>query len=410
MGTRSRASSRTSIHADGHAPVHIFASTTAWVEGNARQQLEQVAALPGIRSLAAMPDLHPGKFGPVGCGILADRIYPQFVGSDIGCGMGLFQLDVRVRKLRIDKLANRLGHLDAPWDGDIEDAREGADLTPTPYDGALGSIGGGNHFCEFQAVETIADEAAAQAAGLDRDRVCVLVHSGSRGLGHAILTQYLPDLATPLDPDDDTGRNYMADHNHAVRWARTNRAIIAGRAAEAARADVTCINDLAHNMAEEQMEGSTRLILHRKGAAPTDRGLIPVPGSRGTRSYLMAPHDGAAAEALSCLAHGAGRKYDRSSMHGRVKTKKSDLARLKQNGFGGTVICEDRRLLVEEAPDAYKNIEAVIDDLVSFGLATVVATFRPLVTFKTAVNRAERAQTRSRDKSERRLARREGRS
>ena len=81
------------------------------------RQLEQVAALPGIKAVAAMPDLHPGKYGPVGCSILADRVHPQFVGSDIGCGMALVQLDVPARKLRLDRMAERLRALEGPWDG-----------------------------------------------------------------------------------------------------------------------------------------------------------------------------------------------------------------------------------------------------------------------------------------------------
>jgi len=134
-------------------------------------------------------------------------------------------------------------------------------------------------------------------------------------------------------------------------------------------------------------EGGPDLALHRKGAAASDRGLVPVPGSRGTLSYLVEPLAAARAETLASLAHGAGRKYDRASMHGRVRAKKSDVARLERNPFGGVVVCEDRDLLVEEAPEAYKNIDHVITDLVEFGLARVVATFRPLVTFKKAQGR-----------------------
>ena len=141
MGTSSRAPLRTTSITNGDVSVHIFASPDAWVEGNARQQLEQVADLPGMLAVAAMPDLHPGKLGPVGCGFMADRIYPQFVGSDIGCGMGLYQLDIATRKLRLDKLADRLGALDSPWSGDTASAMADDALEPTAFDSALGSIG-----------------------------------------------------------------------------------------------------------------------------------------------------------------------------------------------------------------------------------------------------------------------------
>jgi len=140
---------------DGRAPVHRFYSAASWIEGSAVQQLDFVSSLPGVTAVAAMPDLHPGKYGPVGCAILADRIHPQFVGSDIGCGMALFQLDIPVRKFRAETVAGRLTALDQPWDGDIPAALADAALEPTAFDQGLGSIGGGNHFCEFQAVADI---------------------------------------------------------------------------------------------------------------------------------------------------------------------------------------------------------------------------------------------------------------
>jgi release factor H-coupled RctB family protein len=135
---------------DGRAPVHTFYSANSWIEGSAVQQLDLVASLPGVKAVAAMPDLHPGKYGPVGCAILADNVHPRLVGSDIGCGMGLFQLDVPFRKLRVDKVAGRLAELDEPWDGDIPATLDGAGLKLSPFDQSIGSIGGGNHFCEFQ--------------------------------------------------------------------------------------------------------------------------------------------------------------------------------------------------------------------------------------------------------------------
>lgn len=368
---------------DGCAPIHVFASSKSWIEGNATLQLQQVAALPGVRAVAAMPDLHPGKYGPVGCAVLSDRIHPQLVGSDIGCGMGLFKLDIRARKLRLDQLAERLHTLGQPWEGDVESALADAGLQASTFDASLGSIGGGNHFCEFQAIEDILAPDIASQAGLDRDHAFVLVHSGSRGLGYAILERVLRDGAATLNPASDEGTAYIDAHNHAVRWAVLNRQIIAQRAAAAARSEVCPINDLAHNMVERQPDGTA---LHRKGAAASDRGLVPVPGSRGTLSYLVEPLVGMRAEALASLAHGAGRKYDRASMHGRVRVRKSDVARLERNPYGGIIVCGDKGLLAEEAPEAYKNIDRVIADLVEFGLARVVATFRPLVTFKKATS------------------------
>jgi release factor H-coupled RctB family protein len=316
----------TSPKVDGCAPIHVFASSKSWIEGNATLQLQQVAGLPGVHAVAAMPDLHPGKYGPVGCAVLADRIHPQLVGSDIGCGMGLFELDIAARKLRLDQLAERLHALDQPWDGDIDRVLIDAGLSATTFDASLGSIGGGNHFCELQAIEEILEPDIAAQAGLDRDHAYVLVHSGSRGLGYSILERILLNGQTAFDPASEEGRAYMDAHDHAVQWAKLNRRIIAERAAAAARADLRPVNDLAHNMVErERNAGGNVMALHRKGAAASDRGLVRVPGSRGTLSYLVEPLPAMRTEALTSLAHGAGRKYDRGSMHGRVRVKKSDV-------------------------------------------------------------------------------------
>jgi release factor H-coupled RctB family protein len=300
--------------------------------------------------------------------------------------MGLFELDIAARKLRLDQLADRLHALDQPWDGDGDSVLADAGLHATPFDASLGSIGGGNHFCEVQAIEEILAPEAATQAGLEQGRAYVLVHSGSRGLGFSILKRVLLGGQAALDPAGHEGTAYMDAHDHAVQWAKLNRRIIAERAAAAVRADLRPLNDLAHNMVELQGGGAGGDIvaLHRKGAAASDRGLVPVPGSRGTLSYLVEPLAAMRAETLASLAHGAGRKYDRASMHGRVRVRKSDVARLERNPYGGIVVCGDRDLLAEEAPEAYKNIDRVIADLVEFGLARVVATFRPLVTFKKA--------------------------
>jgi release factor H-coupled RctB family protein len=364
----------------GCAPIHVFYSTRSWIEGNATKQLKDVSTLAGVIAVAGMPDLHPGKYGPVGCSVLADRIHPQLAGSDIGCGMGLFQLDLAVRKLRVDKAAERLRVLDMLWEGNVAGAVAEAGLGPTPFDASLGTIGGGNHFCELQAIEEILVPDVAAKAGLDRSQACLLVHSGSRGLGFSILQRQLAAGLAPLDPASEIGRAYLAEHDIAVRWATLNRRVIATRATAAVGAAYSVIADLSHNLVEVTRGG----VLHRKGTAPSDRGLVPIPGSRGALSYLVEPLAADRAETLASLAHGAGRKFDRASMHGRIRTGKADRAKLARNPFGGVIVCEDRDLLIEEAPEAYKNIGRVIADLTDFGLARVIATFRPLVTFKTA--------------------------
>lgn len=388
----------------GRAPIHRFYSPSAWVEGTANQQLDDVAAMPGVTAVAAMPDIHPGKYGPAGSAILSARIHPALIGSDIGCGMGLFRLDVAARKLRLDRVAEALRDLDGPWDEDVAAARASTGMTDATFDASLGTIGGGNHFCEVQTIDEIVDAEAAAAAGLSRDAAFVLVHSGSRGLGYAVLEKLLTDGIVAFEPTSDAGRAYLEAHDAAVVWARLNRRLIAERAADALKCEATAIADLAHNMAEVTPAG----ILHRKGAAPSDRGLVPIPGSRGTLSYLVKPLEGAPPNALASLAHGAGRKYDRTSMIGRAGRTRSDRDALARNPYGGFVVCEDRNLLIEEAPAAYKAIGAVIDDLVAYGLVSVVATFKPLVTFKKAATATHEQRDRSRERSSQRRARRAG--
>lgn len=364
--------------------IHLFASSTAWIEDAAVRQLEQLADRRGMRAVAGMPDLHPGHHGPIGCAAEAEGIvHADIVGTDIGCGMQFWSIDMPERKLRLDKAAECLFALEGPWSGNAEArlqeeelSTEGLDVSP--YVGAVGTIGGGNHFCEVQAVAEIVDADAASAAGLEMGTLGLLVHSGSRGFGAAVLARHY-HAGTEGLPLEEGGLAYLADHDRALTYARLNRQIIAERAMAALRTGGVLRLDVPHNLAERK--GSR--ILHRKGAAPSDRGLVPVPGSRGAVTYLVAP-SGAPPEALCSIAHGAGRKHDRGSMEKRVRTSPGDLERLARTPFGGRVICTDRQLLIEEAPDAYKDIHKVVADLEAMNLVRVVAILRPLVTFKTA--------------------------
>jgi release factor H-coupled RctB family protein len=214
--------------------------------------------------------------------------------------------------------------------------------------------------------------------------VFVLTHSGSRALGYSVFERLMGEGIPTLNADSEEGERYLREHDHAVRWARLNRIMIAERAAEAVgvgSAGCQPIANLPHNYLERCEAG----FLHRKGAAPANRGLVPIPGSRESLSYLVSPNPVADPSSLATLAHGAGRKYDRGAMHGRIQKVKSVREQMRRNPFGGIVVCEDRNLMIEEAGAAYKNIDRVIDQLVDFGLVTLVATFRPLITFKTGM-------------------------
>ncbi|MEL7272200.1 MAG: RNA ligase RtcB family protein [Pseudomonadota bacterium] len=365
------------------ARVQYFYTSSTWIEGKAIEQLDQVANQFDVKEIAAFPDLHPGKYGPVGCALSANRIYPQLIGNDIGCGMSVFVLDLPARKLRVDKAAERLRVLEAPWEGDTASALAEAGLPLSLHDGALGSIGGGNHFCEVQAVHKIHHAEALASLGIDKNSILLMVHSGSRSLGASVFGS-VQNFINGLLPGSDDARVYLKSHDHAVRWASLNRRIIAERAASALRTVCDLAVDSPHNLIEP-FDGAW---LHRKGAAKADVPLVPLAGSRDAFSFLLQPTD-KIDTALHSLAHGAGRKYDRRSMAGRVGNTRSDRDRLERTSFGGRVVCEDRQLLLEEAPEAYKDPTVVARDLEHFGLVEKALTMKPLITFKKAL--AEKA-------------------
>ena len=363
-------------------PTRLIASPGSWIEGEAIRQLEQTAELPGMILGVGLPDLHPGRGAPIGAAFAsAGILYPHLVGSDIGCGMGLWQTDLRRRKAKRDRWAARLAGLEAPWDGDVVSflAEQGA--SATSHDAALGTIGGGNHFAELQQVDKVGDEAAFAALGLSADRLFLLVHSGSRGLGDAILREHADRHgAGGLAEGSTEAVRYLERHDRAVAWGRANRALIARRFLEQLSAEGVRVLDLCHNSVVPASLAGQRCWLHRKGAAPSDAGPAVIPGSRGAPSYLVVPRDAGEASARS-LAHGAGRKWTRSDARSRVRARLRP-EQLVRTGLGSTVICEDRDLLYEEAPEAYKRIDSVIADLASAGLVSVLASFRPVITYK----------------------------
>lgn len=355
----------------GDGVITKFYTSAAWIEGWAEAQLEEIAGWTGVQKIAAFPDLHPGKYGPVGCAVLADRIFPQLIGNDIGCGMSLFQLDLPVRKLKLDKALRRMRVLGEPVSEDQRWRLEDAGLPTDLFATSLGTVGGGNHFCEAQTLAEADDDIR-----LDASRLYLLVHSGSRGFGNAVLEAVPQGAYAGVKGDSDAAQAYLRDHDKAARWASLNRQIIAVRAAEALRAELTLLVDAPHNLLARHGDGW----LHRKGAAVAEQGFVPLAGSRASASYLMAPNG--CDDALSSLAHGAGRRYDRSSMHGRVRAKKSDIEAMQRTPLGGRILCEDRDLLIEEAPLAYKSAKSVAGDLERTGAAHSVAEFHPLLTFK----------------------------
>ncbi|WP_295461115.1 RNA ligase RtcB family protein [uncultured Thiodictyon sp.] len=359
----------------------LIASDQSWIEGEALRQLEQTAALPGMRQAVGLPDLHPGKGYPIGAAFLCEQIYPALIGNDIGCGMGLWQTDLPRRKFKPERAAERLQGLEDPWDGELSDWRTDYGLEPTAGDAALGTIGGGNHFAEVQWVETVMDPAALATLGIDPDHALLLVHSGSRGLGESILRAVVDQQGHHgLDPASPAAIDYLRQHDHALRWAQANRGLIAHRILTALNVDAQSRLDSWHNLLQPLDWHGERLWLHRKGAVPADRGPVVIPGSRGTLSYLVQSHT-PSEQSLFSLAHGAGRKWKRGEARGRLGGRQGAEA-LITTALGGRVICEDKDLLYDEAPENYKGIERVVADLSEVGLIDVIATLRPVLTYK----------------------------
>jgi release factor H-coupled RctB family protein len=350
----------------GLAAVSSFYSPSTWIDGRAVKQVEDLRQLESVTAVAAFPDLHPGRFGPVGIAVdSAEAIHPGLIGNDIGCGVALAVSDLAAHRLNLDRAATRLAVLDE------------VDLHTTLFHRPLGSIGGGNHFCELTLLDEVFDPLRAEAAGLRRGAVNILVHTGSRSLGTEVFEAALGDHGTrPLR--DAAASGYLAAHDRAMAFARANRAHVIARAADALRCDAEIISDVPHNFVSLE-DGQYR---HRKGASTARQGLCVVLGSRGTLSYLVEPLGGPAT-ALGTLAHGAGRKLDRASARARFGGK-GVVAAQSRNPFGGRVVCTDKALAAEEAAGAYKSIDQVIADLTGFGLVRLVASLKPLLTFKTA--------------------------
>jgi release factor H-coupled RctB family protein len=363
--------------------VRLFASAKSWIEGEALRQFYATSSLEGVRLAVGFPDLHPGKGSSVGAAFVTEGlIYPYLIGGDIGCGMALFKTDLVRRDVKLDRWAQVPFDLEHVWTDQIAEVLAKEGLEPTEFDEALGTLGGGNHFAELQAVEEVTSAREFKRLGLGKQQLVVLVHSGSRGLGESVLRDYVTEhAASGSDAESLAAASYLQGHDLAVRWAKVNRKLLAGRFAQALGAETDLLWDGCHNsIAPRELDGET-LWVHRKGAVIAEEEAVVIPGSRGSLSYLVRPLGDGQSRAWS-LAHGAGRKWARTEARLRMR-ERFGKEQLVQTSLGSRVICGDRDLLYEEAPAAYKSIEAVIQELVDAGVVSVIATFRPLLTYKT---------------------------
>lgn len=370
------------ILADG---VTLCASPTTWIEGEAIRQLKQTATLPGMRHVAGMPDLHPGRGYPVGAAFFStDWLYPALIGGDIGCGMALWQTTLDSRRSSMTKLASQLGSIDGPLDERWQPLVAASGLADHPFGESLGTIGSGNHFAELQMLETVYDDSAVRALGLEREKLQLLIHSGSRGFGQWVLEQHI--AVHGYGGLHDTGTectDYLHLHNQALQYALTNRELIARRMLARWRCDGERALDVNHNLLCRVAIDGVPGWLHRKGATPADAGAVVVPGSRGDYSYLVEPLPSHDIAHLNSLAHGAGRKWARGDCKGRLE-RRFTPSQMTRTRLGNHVICKSRELLYEEAPQAYKPIDSVVEALESAGLLRRLARLVPVLTYKTA--------------------------
>ena len=347
----------------------IIASGRNWIDSRSIEALKKITKYKGIKSVVGLPDLSTGLV-PNGAAVLCkDRIYPHLIGSDIGCGMSLFEVPAKAKKIKPQKFAKYLSKIESL--DEIETAEPNLGYN-------LGTIGKGNHFAELHLVNEVHDRALFNKLNLGRESLYLLIHSGSRAFGQIVFNRVSGKYEPSIGLSEDEAKEYLKQHDRAVELAKLSRRQIAKRFLKAIKleANFKTVSDTAHNTITKIESGW----LHRKGAAPTNKGAVIIPGSRGSLSYLVMPSKNTEISNFS-LAHGAGRKWERKSAEAKLRSRytKADLTRTK---IGSRVICKDSKLLYEEAPQAYKNIDIVIGDLVEAGLATVVATFRPILTYK----------------------------
>jgi release factor H-coupled RctB family protein len=309
--------------------IAIIANEKCWIEQPAVAQLETVSALPGVVRAVGLPDLHPGRT-PVGVALETEGvIYPHLVGNDIGCGMALFETGCRFKKYRQDRFYSRLNEIAALRD--IEAENPFPEKSPIMD---LGTVGGGNHFAEFQAVEKIYDDELFRSLDIDKSRLLLLIHSGSRRYGEEIFEAY-SDFGGIKS--GERAESYLAAHDDAVLWARRNRLMVARKLTDylGYQSDLRASIDCCHNFVERNGEK----YIHRKGAVSTKTGLVVIPGSRGALSYIAAPAEDTTIS-LDSLSHGAGRKWIRSLCKGRLRDR-YDRYEIRETRLKSVTVCHD---------------------------------------------------------------------
>jgi tRNA-splicing ligase RtcB len=432
------------------------------------KQVANVAHLPGIVGASlAMPDIHWGYGFPIGGVAATDAedgvVSPGGVGYDINCGVRLVasaltrdEVAPRLRdivKAMYARVPTGVGahrrdltlskhdlrgvlQLGARWAvdrgyGSMEDldfieehgALTGADpalVSERAFERGrtqLGTLGSGNHFAELQYVAEIYDEEVAAAFGLQRDQITVMIHSGSRGLGHQVCEDYLrvmiraaqkygidlPDRQLCCAPvKSPEGREYLAAMSAAANFAFANRQVMAHWVRESvaeamgitsASTGVRTVYDVCHNIAKFETFAAGKVCVHRKGATrayppghpqtpPAYREVgqpVLIPGDMGRYSYVLVGTEGAYRDTFGSSCHGAGRRWSRS--HAKRQAKGQAVIKdLESRGV--VVMAAGIATVAEEMPDAYKDVADVVRVVHEAGVARRVAQLRPIGVIK----------------------------
>jgi tRNA-splicing ligase RtcB (3'-phosphate/5'-hydroxy nucleic acid ligase) len=457
-------------------PVTIYATDSLiskMVTDRTIDQAANVSTLPGVRqNVVVLPDGHEGYGFPVGGVAALDLeegvISPGGVGYDINCGVRLLSTSLTERdvKPKIKDLVNELfrsiplglgsqgavklteSNLDellvdgVKWaiqqgygrNQDAEVCEEGGRMVgadPASVSNMarkrglpqLGSLGSGNHFLEIQKVNRIYDERAAKAMGITQEgQLTVLIHCGSRGLGHQICSDYLRiseialrnrglklvDRELACVPNNSVeGEDYRKAMYCALNFAWSNRQLITHWTRKTfekvfqmseQQLDMNLVYDVAHNIAKVERhkvegEGMRDLVIHRKGATRAfAAGMdelpskyysvgqpVIIPGSMGTASWILLGNKKSLDLSFGSTAHGAGRTMSRSAAK-RSYTAENVRNRLESNGIYVKALTKDG--VVEETPDAYKDVDEVVNVSHSLGIATKVARLIPMGVIK----------------------------
>lgn len=460
-----------SFRADMRVSARAYVSERGLEESFKDRSLEQlinVSTLPGIQKYAlAMPDIHEGYSSPIG-GVAAINISegvisPGMCGYDINCGMKLLKSEYSAKEIKphLENLATEiqkevpsglgrgrqtklsLEQIDKILEGgakkiveqgygekeDAENCEAGGNLEDADADSVssqaksrgrdqVGTLGSGNHFLEIQKVAEIFDEKIAESFGLFEDQVVIMIHCGSRGLGHQVCTDYLrimipamqkygisvPDREFACVPfNSSEGKRYFSAMAAAANYAWANRQMIAHFVRKAWQSilgekatPLVSLYDVAHNIIKKEkhfIDGKeTEVAVHRKGATrafPPGYPEIPeryqevgqpvlIPGSMGTASYVLVGR-AEGKEAFYSTCHGAGRKMSRHAAT-RAISGQEVVKSLELKGI--IVQCWSPKGIAEEAPIAYKNIDEVIEVVHQAGLSKKVAKLVPLAVIK----------------------------